>query len=104
KEICNYFYFQAEDGIRYRTVTGVQTCALPIWIHAPQMDQRERMSAHGRKPPRPRPRLQAGGQRRTRQGAQRHRGAAAGAAKPGQIGRASCREREEEEVGGGLYE
>src|SRR5207248_3805954 len=24
------FFFQAEDGIRYRTVTGVQTCALPI--------------------------------------------------------------------------
>src|SRR5207248_5566178 len=24
-------FFQAEDGIRYRTVTGVQTCALPIW-------------------------------------------------------------------------
>src|SRR5699024_8252953 len=24
------FYFQAEDGIRYRNVTGVQTCALPI--------------------------------------------------------------------------
>src|SRR5699024_11341826 len=23
-------YFQAEDGIRYRNVTGVQTCALPI--------------------------------------------------------------------------
>src|SRR5205085_4274208 len=23
--------FQAEDGIRYLTVTGVQTCALPIW-------------------------------------------------------------------------
>src|SRR5699024_12220102 len=23
--------FQAEDGIRYRNVTGVQTCALPIW-------------------------------------------------------------------------
>src|SRR5207248_3624746 len=22
---------QAEDGIRYRTVTGVQTCALPIY-------------------------------------------------------------------------
>src|SRR5699024_12169043 len=21
----------AEDGIRYRNVTGVQTCALPIW-------------------------------------------------------------------------
>src|SRR5437867_13303396 len=24
------FFFQAEDGIRYRTVTGVRTCALPI--------------------------------------------------------------------------
>src|SRR6266542_4465675 len=24
------FFFQAEDGIRYATVTGVQTCALPI--------------------------------------------------------------------------
>src|SRR5256886_9206135 len=27
--ICNFF-FQAEDGIRDLTVTGVQTCALPI--------------------------------------------------------------------------
>src|SRR5207248_6970484 len=25
-----FFFFQAEDGIRVRTVTGVQTCALPI--------------------------------------------------------------------------
>src|SRR5437867_11210388 len=25
------FFFQAEDGIRVRTVTGVQTCAIPIW-------------------------------------------------------------------------
>src|SRR2546430_11599895 len=25
-----FFFFQAEDGIRYLTVTGVQTCALPI--------------------------------------------------------------------------
>src|SRR5699024_4456474 len=25
-----FFYFQAEDGIRDRNVTGVQTCALPI--------------------------------------------------------------------------
>src|SRR5699024_11695542 len=24
------FFFQAEDGIRVRNVTGVQTCALPI--------------------------------------------------------------------------
>src|SRR5207249_5099926 len=25
------FFLQAEDGIRNRNVTGVQTCALPIW-------------------------------------------------------------------------
>src|SRR5258706_10131121 len=29
---CPYiFFFQAEDGIRYWSVTGVQTCALPIY-------------------------------------------------------------------------
>ena len=26
----NFFFFQAEDGIRDIGVTGVQTCALPI--------------------------------------------------------------------------
>src|SRR5437773_11928557 len=28
------FFFQAEDGIRVRDVTGVQTCALPIYFSA----------------------------------------------------------------------
>src|SRR5699024_12221280 len=28
--LCIVFFFQAEDGIRDRNVTGVQTCALPI--------------------------------------------------------------------------
>ena len=28
--IIEYFFFQAEDGIRDTSVTGVQTCALPI--------------------------------------------------------------------------
>src|SRR5207248_3647618 len=28
-----FFFFQAEDGIRDRTVTGVQTCALPISMY-----------------------------------------------------------------------
>src|SRR5690606_39746336 len=28
---CFVFFFQAEDGIRDFHVTGVQTCALPIW-------------------------------------------------------------------------
>src|SRR2546430_4313405 len=29
----SFFSFQAEDGIRDLTVTGVQTCALPILAH-----------------------------------------------------------------------
>src|SRR5207248_3466242 len=33
--LCLYFFFQAEDGIRDRTVTGVQTCALPISASPP---------------------------------------------------------------------
>ena len=27
-----FFFFQAEDGIRDKLVTGVQTCALPICL------------------------------------------------------------------------
>src|SRR2546427_3971114 len=34
-----FFFFQAEDGIRDLTVTGVQTCALPI--SAPLQDENE---------------------------------------------------------------
>src|SRR5947209_17081524 len=30
--VCEFFFFQAEDGIRDIGVTGVQTCALPIYI------------------------------------------------------------------------
>src|SRR5438270_3944958 len=30
-----FFFFQAEDGIRDLTVTGVQTCALPIAADGP---------------------------------------------------------------------
>src|SRR5690606_40080457 len=42
------FFFQAEDGIRDFHVTGVQTCALPIWtqrrtveveVHAIEVDR-----------------------------------------------------------------
>src|SRR5207248_4029054 len=38
-------FFQAEDGIRDRTVTGVQTCALPIfsdWAQSLGQKSRER--------------------------------------------------------------
>src|SRR5437667_8147181 len=30
-DVFIFFFFQAEDGIRDRDVTGVQTCALPIY-------------------------------------------------------------------------
>src|SRR5207237_6009711 len=30
----SFLFFQAEDGIRDSSVTGVQTCALPIWLAA----------------------------------------------------------------------
>src|SRR5207248_3935437 len=40
-----FFFFQAEDGIRDRTVTGVQTCALPILT----VHERERAIEIGRK-------------------------------------------------------
>src|SRR6266404_6020368 len=32
-----FFFFQAEDGIRDKLVTGVQTCALPIWPSVPTL-------------------------------------------------------------------
>src|SRR2546430_5976385 len=32
RRVSFVFFFQAEDGIRDLTVTGVQTCALPIFI------------------------------------------------------------------------
>src|SRR5207245_8149216 len=37
-----FFFFQAEDGIRDATVTGVQTCALPIYLAQPELLLHER--------------------------------------------------------------
>src|SRR5207249_6372235 len=37
-----FFFFQAEDGIRDRNVTGVQTCALPISATPPLDGDHER--------------------------------------------------------------
>src|SRR5260370_23117280 len=31
---ASFFFFQEEDGIRDASVSGVQTCALPIWMFA----------------------------------------------------------------------
>src|SRR5215213_4533202 len=33
-----FFFFQAEDGIRDWSVTGVQTCALPIFGRTPRIN------------------------------------------------------------------
>src|SRR5690349_24692301 len=64
-----FFFFQAEDGIRDLYVTGVQTCALPIWPDRRQMlDQQGRGDAGGlplrprlrrRRRPGPKPRRRA---------------------------------------------
>src|SRR5277367_5734309 len=42
QSIC-LFFFQAEDGIRARDVTGVQTCALPI-LNLLAVDFRQQLS------------------------------------------------------------
>src|SRR5690625_185565 len=42
RQTCHFFFFQAEDGIRYGHVTGVQTCALPI---SPDMNTNEQIMA-----------------------------------------------------------
>src|SRR5699024_12519430 len=60
------FFFQAEDGIRDRNVTGVQTCALPISPSIPATKSPPRAPRSWHRPP----------------------------ARPwSEIGRASCRER-----------
>src|SRR5256885_4832696 len=41
-----FFFFQAEDGIRDYKVTGVQTCALPIYSTAGR-DHLIRLALHG---------------------------------------------------------
>src|SRR5256885_4517699 len=87
-----FFFFQAEDGIRDYKVTGVQTCALPIWQRAvPWLPSKGERGWH--RPGRGYPRRASG----SRAVAPRDRWSARrGTAIPsgrGQIGRASCRER-----------
>src|SRR5690606_39605282 len=87
-----FFFFQAEDGIRDFHVTGVQTCALPIWVRGSRPRRREasaprmRSRRHEDLPARPLPHA-----RRPRRTGRPRR----------QIGRASCRERAESSVGAG---
>src|SRR3989441_5760229 len=37
-----FFFFQAEDGIRDKLVTGVQTCALPISFVVQAIERKEK--------------------------------------------------------------
>src|SRR2546430_12062542 len=46
----SFFFFQAEDGIRDLTVTGVQTCALPICLGRPRAVDLAAAAAPGRAP------------------------------------------------------
>src|SRR2546430_12441242 len=43
--IVLFCFFQAEDGIRDWTVTGVQTCALPILVHLTPQERAARGKA-----------------------------------------------------------
>src|SRR5207249_8568326 len=101
------FFFQAEDGIRDRNVTGVQTCALPILGgRSQELDPRRNGGL-------PVTQLLAGRlmtlppftrvpERFVRECARALRKVAdAAAAAGGQIGRASCRERGERSEGAG---
>src|SRR5256886_15400103 len=58
EQSCCVFFFQAEDGIRDLTVTGVQTCALPISEKPTVATTTTRVGARGgnRAPRRPRER------------------------------------------------
>src|SRR2546430_1669221 len=47
-ELCLFFFFQAEDGIRDLTVTGVQTCALPILELVPIRNAFDRRTVQGK--------------------------------------------------------
>src|SRR5438067_6478439 len=86
------FFFQAEDGIRDRNVTGVQTCALPICPDEPDHlgdrrdDQRRHRQDEDRALAEDRP---VGVDERDR----RQPGKPDGEEDREEIGRASCRER-----------
>src|SRR5690606_39808009 len=95
-KIINFFFFQAEDGIRDFHVTGVQTCALPILVlHANAFTLSEMLaeleySYQAARDPMQRMVRLAESYLRFAESHQRQ----------WEIGRASCRERVEKWVGG----
>src|SRR6266542_5972157 len=67
-QLISFFFFQAEDGIRDATVTGVQTCALPIYAPLLRGGGTERTGSATRS------RAQGGDRGRTAERADRARG------------------------------
>src|SRR5437762_10408843 len=97
--VCRAFFFQAEDGIRDTSVTGVQTCALPILIPSGAVA----LSYHPQTPTAP---LGITGfdVGFALTGARLHNTAVLErASSDSEIGRASCRERVELPVGAGAW-
>src|SRR5262249_58143446 len=90
-----FFFFQAEDGIRDWSVTGVQTCALPIWGGADRLGKGGRLRRCARR--------EIDGKRPQYTPGYRSRICEAGRERCGnEIGRASCRGRGEKSGGGGV--
>src|SRR5256886_5536005 len=89
----SYFFFQAEDGIRDLTVTGVQTCALPISC-APSSRPTRSFTRTRRRPSRRSPTIRRAPTTRywRRATTPRCPPSRAYRCRP-EIGRASCRER-----------
>src|SRR2546430_11316616 len=84
-----FFFFQAEDGIRDLTVTGVQTCALPIYRLRERLRRGRGPAAAGRGDGEG----AAGGDHDDDRGDCDQAGCRQGAEELHEIGRASCRER-----------
>src|SRR5699024_11652571 len=97
-----HLFFQAEDGIRDRNVTGVQTCALPI---SGQHHQRHRADDQPQRGD-PAPGVLRAGARVVQEvggGGLLRAAPRPGGGRGDEIGRASCRERGGR-VGGGGWE
>src|SRR5699024_11387652 len=88
------FFFQAEDGIRDRNVTGVQTCALPISSVITYCPNGLRSARCGTLSP---IRLKSSTRRSTSASRAIAKRCSTALVDP-QIGRASCRERKSFEV------